>query len=95
MHHIKYLRDNYRPNDKYEKVDGIYAPRINSKIDVFNADTGQRIWEPLHNKTVIAGAALTGMKLFDLDRFSIAFLFRISYAFFFSFLLGICKRYIT
>ena len=68
MHHIKYLRDNYRPNDKYEKVDGIYVPRINSKIDVFNADTGERIWEPLHNKTVIAGAALTGMKLFDLDR---------------------------
>ena len=28
MHHIKYLRDNYRPNDKYEKVDGIYVPRI-------------------------------------------------------------------
>ena len=68
MNHIKYLRDNYRPNDKYEKVNGVYTPRINSKVDFFNGETGERIWEPLHNKTVIAGAALTAMKLFDLDR---------------------------
>lgn len=68
MNHIKYLKDNYRPNDKYELVNGIYMPRINSKIDIFNDETGERIWEPLHNKTVIAGAAITAMKLFDLDR---------------------------
>lgn len=68
MNYIKYLNDNYRQNDEYEIVNGMYVPRINSKIDVFNAETGERIWEPLHNKTVVAGAALTAMKLFDLDR---------------------------
>lgn len=69
MNEVKYFKDNYRPNDDYEKINGIYIPqRINSKIDIFNEETGERIFEPLHNKTVVAGSALTAMKLFDLDR---------------------------
>lgn len=70
MNKVIYENDRYRPNDKYEMSDsGIYLPnqRISSKVEFFN-DSGERIWEPLHNKTVIAGSALTAMKLFDFDR---------------------------
>lgn len=59
---VLYLPDSCRSNDDV-KFDG----RINSKIEFFN-DRGEMIWEPLHNKTVIAGAGLTLMKLFNLDR---------------------------
>ena len=69
MDQIRYLKDNYRPNDKYEKINGLFIPkRGDSKVEFFNDATGERIWEPLHNKTVVAGSALTAMKLFDLDR---------------------------
>lgn len=62
---IRYLKDGIRPNDRYL----INNPqRISSKVEFFNDVTGEQIWEPLHNKTVIAGAALTMMKLFNLDR---------------------------
>lgn len=57
-----YLKDDYKINDIYKQ-----NFRINSKVEFFN-DSGERIWEPLHNKTVIAGSALTAMKLFSLDR---------------------------
>ena len=69
MNEIKHVSDRYRANDKFTFTpSGIAVPaRINSKIEFFN-DSGERIWEPLHNKTVIAGSALTAMKLFDLDR---------------------------
>ena len=65
MNKIKYLSDHYRPNDKYKIID---PQRVTSKVEFFNDATGARIWEPLHNKTVIAGSALTAMKLFNLDR---------------------------
>lgn len=61
-----YLVDNNRINDSYRFNNN----RITSKVEFFN-DSGERIWEPLHNKTVIAGSALTAMKLFDLDRSSL------------------------
>ena len=61
-----YLHDRIRPHD--DDAWRINNPqRIQSKVEFFN-DRGERIWEPLHNKTVIAGAALTAMKLFNLDR---------------------------
>lgn len=60
-----YLSDNYRPNDNYSFCST--PGRISSKVEFYN-DSGELIWEPLHNKTVIAGSALTAMKLFDLDR---------------------------
>lgn len=65
-----YLKDNVRSNDDYTLQNGVYLPNkyLNSKIDIFNADTGERIFEPLHNRTTISGAALTAMKLFNLDR---------------------------
>ena len=66
MNKIKYLKDSYRPNDSYEMTNGLQ--RISSKVEFFNDETGEMIFEPLHNKTVIAGAALTAMKLFNLDR---------------------------
>ena len=66
---LLYLSDKYRANDNYKIIrDGIYNNRVDSKIDIFDADTGERLFEPLHNKTVIAGSALTAMKLFNLDR---------------------------
>ena len=67
MNKVKYLSDSYRPNEKY-KITRENTQRVNSKIEFFNDETGERIWEPLHNKTVIAGSALTAMKLFNLDR---------------------------
>ena len=63
---LLYLHDSCRSNDNF-KINALRGGRINSKIEFFN-DCGERIWEPLHNKTVIAGAGLTLMKLFNLDR---------------------------
>ena len=64
---LLYISDNSKLK---EDVDLSYGgeSRINSKIEFFDADTGEEIWEPLHNKTVIAGSALLAMKMFDLDR---------------------------
>lgn len=71
MDEIRYLKDYNRPNDEYKiGKEGILIPnpkRINSKINIYNDVTGELIFEG-HNKTVIAGSALTAMKLFNLDR---------------------------
>lgn len=70
MDEIRYLKDFNRPNDNYSlnsKVLYTGDKRINSKINIINDVTGEVIWEG-HNKTVIAGSALTAMKLFNLDR---------------------------
>ena len=64
MNSVVYLQDHCRSHDEYL----IRNPqRINSKLDFFNDVTGERNFEPLHNKTVIAGAGLTLQKLFNLD----------------------------
>ncbi len=60
-----YLSDSCRSNDKMNLNNNDF--RISSKIEIYN-DLGELIFEPLHNKTVIAGAGLTLMKLFGLDR---------------------------
>lgn len=70
MDEIRYLKDYNRPNDEYKLNKGILIPnpqRINSKVNIYNDVTGELIFEG-HNKTVIAGSALTAMKLFNLDR---------------------------
>ena len=65
MNKIIRCGDSVRTNDLYK----IKNPqRINSKIDIYNDATGELIWEPLHNKTVIAGSALTMMHLFNFER---------------------------
>lgn len=64
---LMYLNDHYRPDDQHIIAGCPTFARINSKVEFFN-NSGERIWEPLHNKTVIAGSALTAMKLFNLDR---------------------------
>lgn len=65
---LLYLNDHYRPSEEFIKQqDTSCGLRVNSKVEFFN-DSGELIWEPLHNKTVIAGSALTAMKLFNLDR---------------------------
>lgn len=61
MNRLLYLNDNTRIKDELSQN------RITSKLEFYN-DSGELIWEPLHNKTVIAGSALTAMKLFNLDR---------------------------
>jgi hypothetical protein len=69
MEEIKYLRDYNRPNDGCEITRNAInnGQRVNSKISIINDINGEIIWEG-HNKTVIAGSALTAMKLFNLDR---------------------------
>lgn len=69
MNKMKYLKDSNRSNDGYKIVNGMYIPNkyCNSKIEFFNSETGERIYEPLTNKTVIAGSALTAQKLFGLS----------------------------
>lgn len=70
MNEVRYLQDNIRPTDEYklDKNNLLFNPqRINSKVNIYNEVTGELIWEG-HNKTVIAGSALTAMKLFNLDR---------------------------
>jgi hypothetical protein len=66
-----YLKDYNRPNDEYKfnKENFIIRnpQRINSKVNIYNDVTGELIWEG-HNKTLIAGSAITAMKLFNLDR---------------------------
>lgn len=69
MDEIRYLKDSIRPNDEYKVNNGILIPnpqRVNSKVNIYNEVTGELIFEG-HNKTVIAGSALTAMKLFNLD----------------------------
>ena len=67
MDELRFLKDRVRPNTMEDKW--AFAPqRVMSKVEFFNDVTGERIWEPLHNRTVIAGSALTAMKLFALDR---------------------------
>lgn len=61
MNKIIKTNDFYRPNDC------ILNRRISSKIEIYN-DAGELIFEPLHNKTVIAGSALVAMKMFNLNR---------------------------
>ena len=68
-HEVRYFKDYNRPTEEYKKQNGLYMPRrIDSSIDIFNTDTGERLFERLHNKTVVAGSALTAMKLFNFDR---------------------------
>lgn len=61
MNKILIANDFYRPNDSINNT------RISSKIEIYN-EAGELIFEPLHNKTVIAGSALTAMKLFNLNK---------------------------
>lgn len=65
MNRKLYLNDNTRPNDSIN----FNHSRIDSKV-IFKTvtNTGEKIWEPLHNKTVIAGSAITAMKLFGLSK---------------------------
>lgn len=65
---IKYINDKFTIDDEAKLIYDNSLCRISSKIEFFNDETGEQIWEPLHNKTTIAGAALTAMKLFDFDR---------------------------
>ena len=72
MEERRYYKDHVRPAGEGLSINqkSILDPfhRIDSEIRFFNDETGEEIWEPLHNKTVIAGSALTAMKLFGLDR---------------------------
>lgn len=71
MNEIRYIKDFNRTNDEYRLGKSDIFPtgdkRVNSKVSVYNDQTGELIFEG-HNKTVIAGSALTAMKLFSLDR---------------------------
>ena len=61
-----YINDTCRSNDNIQlQIHG--GQCITSKIEFRDDATGELIFEPLHNKTVIAGAGLTLQKLFNLD----------------------------
>ena len=69
----RYYKDTVRPSvqDTIKKSNPFVTKdfhRIDSEIRFFSDETGEEIFRPLHNKTVIAGSALTAMKLFGLDR---------------------------
>ena len=68
---LLYLNDRVRNKDDISLSANNALNRINSKIEFFNDATGERIWTPLHNKTVIAGGALTLAKLFNFDRLAL------------------------
>jgi hypothetical protein len=69
MNEFRYYTDRARINEdhaiKYDKNGNL---RVSSELKFYNDETGEMIWEPLHNRTVIAGSALMAMKLFELDR---------------------------
>ena len=67
MDHLRRFSEQIKINDTYVKTNND-CNRIDSKVEFYNDATGELIWEPLHNKTVIAGSALTAMKLFSFDR---------------------------
>ena len=67
MEKIIYKNDVVRSNDKY-LITGNNSHRINSCIQFFNEETGEQIWEPLHNRTTVAGGAFVAMKLSGLNR---------------------------
>ena len=60
---ILLIKDHCRSKTRIDGFDS-----INSKIMVYYDDTGEVIFGPLHNRTVIAGAGLTLQKLFNLDK---------------------------
>ena len=66
---LLYFNDRVRNKEYYDISK--YASRpsvpVESEIKFFNDETGEMIWEPLHNKTLIAGSALVAMKLFNLN----------------------------
>lgn len=64
---ILYFNDHCRGNEDLQLlING--GNSINSKLQFINDESGEEIFAPLHNKTVIAGAGLTLQKLFGLDR---------------------------
>ena len=67
MNKLLYLKDRCRSNDHVNlSISGLDC--IYSQIRFINDQTGEEIFKPLHNRTVIAGAGLTLQKLFGLDR---------------------------
>lgn len=65
-----YLNDSVK-NDEDYKIYRSGAVGVASKLEFFDDKTGERIWTPLHNRTVVAGAAFVAMKLFSFDRASL------------------------
>lgn len=67
MNKVLYLRDHCRGNSDLQLIiNG--GDSITSKLRFINDETGEDIFEPLHNRTVIAGGGFTLQKLFGLDR---------------------------
>ena len=64
---VIYINDFCRPNDD-RKIIVNGGPVISSTLQFIDDATGEPIFEPLHNKTVIAGGGFTLQKLFSLDR---------------------------
>ena len=60
-----YIKDGLRNTEHLNIRGGDY---LWSKIEAFDAVSGEPFFEPIHNRTVIAGAALSLQKMFSLNR---------------------------
>ena len=70
MSKILYINDTCRGNDGLQlQIHG--GKSVMSKLEFIDESTGRQIFEPLHNRTVIAGGAFTLQKVFSLDRRSL------------------------
>ena len=63
---ILYIKDGCRYNETLLNVSG--GRSLYSTLRFIDDTTGEDIFEPLHNRTVIAGAGFTLQKVFGLDR---------------------------
>ena len=65
---FRYYRDSVKTHDMHKiSYDKHNYSTIGSSISVYNDDTGELIFEDLHNRTVIAGSALLAQKVCGLD----------------------------
>ena len=64
---ILYIKDGCRSAENIHIVGGPKTT-IYSTIRAYNEESGEEIFKPLHNRTVIAGGGLTLQKLFGLDK---------------------------
>ena len=65
---FRYYRDSVKTHDTYKiSYEHHNYSTIGSSISIYNDDTGELIFEDLHNRTVIAGSALLAQKMCGLD----------------------------
>ena len=67
MPNVFYIKDSCRKKEHVHIVGGPLTT-LYSQIRAYNDESGEEIFKPAHNRTVIAGGGLTLQKLFGLDK---------------------------